>query len=82
MDRHAAEDFRHCRLNLPPSHRQISGSFAVKSSAIFGVERPLRHSSTSFRGAPLGASPESIGPHAQAAEWIPGSMLRITLEGR
>ena len=32
--------------------------------------------SSSFRGAPLGASPESIAPHQCSEEWIPG--LRLT----
>jgi hypothetical protein len=29
----------------------------------------------SFRGSPLGLSPESISPSIAAAPWIPGSML-------
>src|SRR5579885_1705320 len=78
-----------CRLASP--RNDGGGSLAPRNLRRHPVARVLP---LSFRGAPLGASPESIttvvcgewrcgpsfAPHGQWGLWIPGSMLRIAPE--
>jgi len=63
-------DGKYCAVRL--GFRQIDG-FSWKDAD----EERLKRQQMSFRGAPLGASPESIAPPEREEKWIPGSLVAL-----